>query len=136
MKRKWPKFILVSVLLGSLAPIVGRTQETKTSTTITYPFHASGERSKQIIENYRTIEIGMSVDQVNTIIGPPDENLPLFEPKIFKPLQIGRTHWYLLQRLTETGSANDKAEKLVRISYDTNWKVIRVDHRGFDEKNR
>lgn len=102
MKKRYLGSILVSVLFGGLLPIVGQAQETSTSKTSTYPFYASVERSKQIIENYRTVDIGMTVDQVKTILGSPDEDLPLFEPKIYKPKQVGRTHWYLLQRLAET----------------------------------
>lgn len=69
-------------------------------------------------------------------MGAPDETSPLYEPKTYKPKQIGHNHWYLIQRKAEKGSVVEKDEKLVRICYDLNWKVIHVDHWGFDEEQR
>jgi hypothetical protein len=98
---------------------------------ITYPFKASEERVKVIESEYKRITPGVSATEVIKLLGKPDETHPLFEPKIKNPNQIGFTHWYLIQRLKEVGSMNEKQEKLVRISYDLNWNVTAVDHWGF-----
>ena len=74
----------------------------------------------------------MSPRQVQSLLGEPDEIRPLYEPKIWNAKQIGYTHWFLIQRRTDKGSEDAKDEKLVRISYDLNWKVLRIDHWGFD----
>lgn len=100
----------------------------------TYPYYASKERAAQIKDNYAKTQIGMVPKQVKELLGEPDEIHPLFEPKINNPKQIGTTHWFIIQRKTDNGSPNDQDEKLVRISYDLNWKVTRIDKWGFDEQ--
>ncbi len=99
---------------------------------ISYPYDASKERAQQIKDNYEKIQPGMTAQQVKSLLGEPDEIWPLYEPKPLESKQIGYTHWFLIQRRTDKGSEKDKDEKLVRISYDLNWKVLRVDHWGFD----
>ena len=100
--------------------------------TISYTYYASNQRATRIKNNYLKVETGMTLQQVKAILGEPDETLPLYEPKIKNPKQIGHTAWYLIQRKTDNGSVNDKDEKLVRLSYDLNWKVSGIDHWGFD----
>ena len=75
----------------------------------------------------------MTLQQVKRILGDPDEIRPLYELEIYKPKQIGYTHWYLIQRKIVKGSQNERDEKLVRVSYDLNWTVTHIDHWGFDE---
>ena len=101
---------------------------------LTYPYHATDERTQRIKGNYRRIAVGMNANQVEAILGAPDKELPLFEPKISKPRQIGRTQWYFVQRLKAYGSASETADILVRVSYDLKGHVTRIDHWGFDEK--
>jgi len=103
---------------------------------ISYPYFATKERSDQIRNNYESIQLGMTPEQVKVLLGEPDETQPLFEPNIKNAKQVGNTHWFLIQRKTDKGSVNAKDEKLVRISYDLNGKVTRVDHWGFDERKR
>jgi outer membrane protein assembly factor BamE (lipoprotein component of BamABCDE complex) len=111
-------------------------QNTTNNKTILYPYYASENRVEQIKNNYRKVKSGMTPEQVKSLLGEPDETHPLYEPKILNPKQIGNTHWFIIQRKTAKGSVKDKDEKLVRISYDLNWKVIGIDHWGFDDKNR
>lgn len=99
---------------------------------ITYPYYASKQRSDQIRENYNKIKTGLSLQKVKSIMGLPDEEKPLYEPRIYKPKQIGYSHWYLIQRKSDKGSIIEKDEKLVRVLYDLQWKVIQIDHWGFD----
>ncbi len=100
--------------------------------TMVYPYIASKQRTSQIKENYRKIKIGMNKGEVRTILGEPDEILPLYEPIKMNPGQIGSTYWYLIQRMSGRGSVAGKDEKLVRISFNLNEKVTGVDHWGFE----
>ena len=86
----------------------------------TYPYYASKQKSSRIKGNYTKIQKGMTSKQVQQLLGEPDEIRPLSEPNILDPKQIGYTHWYLIQRKTDTGSQNDGDEKLVRVSCDLN----------------
>jgi hypothetical protein len=101
-----------------------------------YPYYASEQRTAQIKSSYKQIQKGMTTEQVKKLLGEPDEIRPAYEPEIWNPNQIGYTHWYLIQRKTDTGSQNDRDEKLVRIFYDFKWSVVKVDHWGFDERKR
>jgi hypothetical protein len=76
----------------------------------------------------------MTVEQVKSVLGDPDEIKELYEPKIKTPKQIGNTYWYIIQRLQESGSAVDKAEKLVRVSFSLKGRVTAIDYWGFDVK--
>ncbi|NTV12770.1 MAG: hypothetical protein HGA96_02360 [Desulfobulbaceae bacterium] len=134
MTKIWIHIILVSVFICGLELTTSVAQQVDRS-TITYPYYASQERQQQIRDNYRRIEVGMDVKQVESFLGTPDEDHLLYAPKIFNSRQIGHTHWYLIQRLIDRGSVNGKGEQLVRVSFDFKWKVIGVDHWGFDEKN-
>jgi len=120
----------------TLKPFMSNTPPMLERLISAYPFYASKQRADQIKGNYKKIQIGMTPQQVKQLLGEPDEIRPFYEPKIYKPKQIGYTHWYLIQRKTDKGSRNDKDEKLVRVFYDLNWIVTRVDHWGFDEQQR
>ncbi len=78
----------------------------------------------------------MAPQEIESLLGEPDETHPLYEAKISNAKQIGYTQWFLIQRRTDKGSVKDKDEKLVRVSYDLDWKVTVVEHWGFDDKNR
>ncbi len=119
MQKSYKYFL---VLLLSVAPI-----KLVTATDITYPYYATPERAKAINSGYHKIKIGLTVNEVVNIIGKPDEIHDLREPIKINGKKIGFTYWYLLQRIQENGSQNDKNERLVRVSFDLNGKVFRVD---------
>jgi hypothetical protein len=96
----------------------------------TYPHVASAEQAARIKKGYQQITAGMSPAEVITILGQPDEIRPLYESKIPNVNLIGYTHWYVLRRLADNGSANDQDASLVRISYDLNNRVMAVDQWG------
>jgi hypothetical protein len=98
---------------------------------VIYPYHASEERAKIIYSNWAKIKENMKESAVVDILGKPDQILPLYEPQVKNSKQIGYSQWYLIQRLKEHGSVNEKGEKLVRISYDMHGIVTQVDHWGF-----
>jgi hypothetical protein len=92
-----------------------------------YPFVAPPERAAAITANYTKIKNGITADQVESVLGVPDEVRPLYEPKLKNGKAIGYTYWYVLRRAREKGSVKEKDESLVRVSFDTNGKVTRVD---------
>ena len=92
-----------------------------------YPFVATQERHKAIIDNYQRITPGMTVAEVEAILGAPDEVRPLYEPKIETGKQIGHTFWYVLQRSKESGSVEEKGESVVRIAFQLDGTVTAVD---------
>lgn len=102
---------------------------------IKYPYIATPARAEKIKNEYKNIIVGMSAEQVLGVLNLPDRTHPLYEPKIYKPDQIGYTHWYLIQQMKEFGSVKEKKEILVRVSYNLNWIVIKLDDWGFDEYN-
>lgn len=126
--------VFLSVLLS--AEIGCAAKSIEESKIASYPYFATHERIAQIKGNYRKVQLGMTSEEVKSILGDPDETRPLYEPKIWNAKQIGYTHWFLIQRKVAEGSANDRDEKLVRVSYDLNWKVTHVHHWGFDEEKR
>jgi outer membrane protein assembly factor BamE (lipoprotein component of BamABCDE complex) len=73
----------------------------------------------------------MTRTQVVTILGEPEEIRPLYEPKIWNAKRIGTTYWFIIERRKPSGSVNERAEKLVRVAFDLNQLVTRVDHWGF-----
>jgi len=96
-----------------------------------YPYFASNERSELIINGYTKVLIGDSEEVALKKLANPDEIRELYEAKIYKPKVIGKTYWYILQRISSSGSVNEKKEKLVRITFDLQNKVTHVDHWGF-----
>ena len=97
-----------------------------------YPFLASKERSASIRGNYRRVAVSMSSSDVRVIVGDPDEILPLYEPVIKSGKLIGYTYWYVIRRLVANGSVSEKKEALVRISFNLDDRVSRVDGWGLD----
>jgi hypothetical protein len=96
-----------------------------------YPFFASDERARAIRDSYQRVAVGMSPEEVASILGAPDEIRALHEPKIKNAKVIGYTHWYLIRRMVASGSQKDMEESLVRVSYGLDDHVMRVDAWGF-----
>jgi hypothetical protein len=97
----------------------------------TYPFETSPERAETIRTEYKRVMLGMEPNAVMVILGEPDEIGPLYEPVKVHAKHIGYTYWYVIKRATPNGSADDKQEALVRISFDINVRVNHVVHWGF-----
>jgi len=118
--------LTVLILFLSLTKAVADVQYVEKRIT-TYPFVATPERSVAILTKYTQIENGMTAKQVESVLGIPDEIRPLYEPKIKQARLIGHTYWYILRHMMEHGSANEKNESLVRISFDNSGIVTHVD---------
>lgn len=131
MKNKYI-YCMAIVILAFIAS-ESFAQNVTHSKNIKYPYHASKERTAQITSNYKKIKEGMTPQQVKSLLGEPDETCPLYEPKIWKPKQVGYSQWFIIQRNCENGSVKEKDEILVGIRYDLQWKVAAVDHWGFDK---
>ena len=101
-----------------------------------YPFIAKPERAALIRSQYKRVKTGMSSEDVQQLLGEPDEVRPVFEPRILNSRLIGYSHWYVIRRLAKSGSVNDKNEALVRVTYDRSDRVTRVDDWGLDDAPR
>ena len=123
--------LIFGIILLTLFSSFSYSSELVINKSINYPYRATTDRAETISSEYKKINIGMSAKETIEILGTPDLTKPLIEAKIKNANQIGFTHWYLIQRLQENGSVNEKQEKLVRVSYDLNWKVIAIDNWGF-----
>lgn len=100
-----------------------------------YPFIASEERATAIRNNYKHVVVGMTSIDVQRILDDPDEIRPLFEPVAIEGKLIGYTYWYVIRRLTPSGSVDEKKEALVRISFSLEDRVTRIDNWGLVDNN-
>jgi outer membrane protein assembly factor BamE (lipoprotein component of BamABCDE complex) len=123
MKRRI-LFLTVSWALAFLPHLVH-------SATLNYPYVANPQRRSVIEQGYKKIEKGMTSKQVEEQLGEPDEIRPLYEPRVKNGKKIGVTYWYIIERKQRSGSVKERAEKLVRVSFNLKDRVTRVDHWGF-----
>lgn len=96
----------------------------------TYPYQASAERIHFIQSAGMQIQTGMDVSEVVDILGPPDEVRILYAPVKTDADPVGHSYWYVVRRLAPSGSAVDRQEQAVRVIFDVNAKVTRVDGIG------
>ena len=94
------------------------------------PFVASDERAARIRGKYHEVTAGMIVSGVKLLLGEPDEVRPLYEADGESGKLLGHTFSYVLRRWEADGSAAEKNEELVRVSFDLSGKVTRVDYQG------
>jgi hypothetical protein len=95
-----------------------------------YPFIANSERAATIRNGYKRITVGMTPAEVAAVLGESDEIRSLYEPKIKDGNVAGYTHWYIIRRLVKSGSADKKQESLVRVSFNLNDRVTKIDAWG------
>jgi hypothetical protein len=93
---------------------------------ITYPYSASAERAAFILNGYLLVKVGMSQAEVDEIFPGPDEVNPVYDA-VKQGEKIGYSHVYLLKREQKHGSMNERKEHLVRIGFDLNHRVVRID---------
>lgn len=103
------------------------------SKKISYPYIASKERAEHIQRNWKNVKTKMSASEVKYFLGEPDDEQPLYGPRTKNAKIIGKTYWYLIQRLQENGTVNEKKEKLIRVSFDLEDKVTRVESWGLEQ---
>lgn len=125
--KKALQIIIVNMTL--VAASLSFAQDVILEMKVKYPYVAPPERKKAIISNYKVVSEGMTSDVVVQILGKPDEIIKLYEPKIIEPKQIGYTYWYYIER---ESPKNRVKEKLVRVSFDMNYHVMKVAKWGFE----
>lgn len=96
----------------------------------TYPFIATPERAETIRRGLTNIYVGMSRPEAVAVLGEPDEVYPLYVPRHKHGKVIGYTQWYIAQRLVKNGSANQKQESLLRLTFSLSNKVSKIDSWG------
>ena len=92
---------------------------------LSYPYIANDARANLIKTQYETIRLGDSELTVLDKLPNPDETRDLYEPKI-----TGKTYFYIIQRMVESGSVNEQNEKLVRVTFNLDGRVTRVHNWG------
>jgi hypothetical protein len=105
--------------------------------SISYPYIATDKREAVIIDNMNRLEKGMSIYQVVEILTEPDEVNPTYKAVKSKSGNniVGFSVVYILKRAQNTGSVNNKAEKLIRIHFNITGDLISahaVDIDGFE----
>jgi hypothetical protein len=93
---------------------------------ISYPYVASKERSHSITKAMNTLIKGMRVAQVIDLLQAPDEVHYTYKAIKSKSARkpIGFSMVYLLERRKPSGSVLEKAERLIRIHFDTHQQLI------------
>ncbi|NOT89688.1 MAG: hypothetical protein HOP03_16130 [Lysobacter sp.] len=121
---------VLALLLSAAGMASGMSGDERVITA--YPHVAAPERAATIRAGYVRIKPGMSSAEVRNLMGEPDEIRPLYAPMAKKPDAIGQTCWYVLQRLAEHGSQNERQESAVRVSFDLQGVVTAVDAWGLE----
>lgn len=101
--------------------------------TIKYPYHASPEKEKNIIENAKKVLNGMSSENVKKVLGEPDEiNQTYSTPEEMRSKSpSGFSYIYLIQRMKELGTISQRNERLLRVYFDKDGRVSRTERIGF-----
>lgn len=120
-------FLVLTITLTGCSSTSNTTQGNFSN--MEYPYRVSHERRNQIINSVSKIRVGMTIDEVQKFAGAPDSILPLYEPQMKTPQQIGKTFWYFI-RIDAPDRRADAA--LVRVSTDLNGMVTKLEHWGFE----
>jgi hypothetical protein len=126
------------VLIGILGTLIGCSEKEPAASgaasssgqfnrVTMYPYYASKEQCSRIRNNWKLIEVGASAARVKELLGEPDQINPTYEPQIKNPRQIGYSYVYLLRALRGSGSVDEIQASLVRIHFDLDGRVARVD---------
>jgi len=97
-----------------------------------YPYVAPPERQAEIRNGMAKLTIGMTPADVEALMGKPDEVHELYD-RIKNAKPVGYTWWFIIQRKADSGSVAEKAEKLVRVSFNLKDTVTRVDWWGMED---
>lgn len=95
-----------------------------------YPSVATQVHAAKIRSGFPAIAVGMAPADVVAILGEPDELHPLYEPSAKNGKIIGYTYWYVVQRIARQGSAIEKQESVVRVSFALDDRVSKIDAWG------
>jgi hypothetical protein len=119
------KNILI-ILLGLLGSLNSFSQENNTSENkinndiIEYPYSASKQRENMIYDNMNNLKLGMNKKEVVQLLTLPDEINVTYTSNVTAKDTIGFSYVYIIERKQKDGSQNEKAERLIRIHFNTN----------------
>ena len=82
------------------------------------------ERWARVLAKREMVSAGMTQAQVRELLGNPDEEGPLFEPKIYRPRTIGSSWFYMKDPRPRPGELS----AAVVVRFDLDRKVIGVDN--------
>ncbi|MCP4228922.1 MAG: hypothetical protein GY771_02080 [bacterium] len=129
------RYVFLTALIGSAILIAGCSQtRSGDGSDIDYPYYAPQERRDTIENGCGELRLGMYADELKGTLGEPDEINDTYRPedKVAKsPKPIGYSYVYLIQRLQAKGSAAEKDEILLRLHFDPEDKLTRIDRAGF-----
>ena len=99
---------------------------------INYPYYASEQRSKAIIDGVRKLVAGMPSTEVVKIMGEPDEITKTYQTldAMQKGQSSGYSYVYLLQRKSALGSIVERQEKLYKLNFNLNDVLLKVEAEG------
>ncbi|HUE73545.1 MAG TPA: hypothetical protein VMP01_21895 [Pirellulaceae bacterium] len=114
--------LIVLVAVGHPVLFAGCSGTHSPSTPVPKRITTTPARKAEILQAAGEVKPGMTPMEVEQLVGKPDEVLPLYEPVIKNPKQIGTTHWYIIE-----GSADELSHsKAVRVSFDLEDRVTSV----------
>jgi hypothetical protein len=128
------KSVLITMFLTGIVFYMGCSFIAGDGGKITYPYYAPQERRDTIENGCDELRTGMYAAEVKGILGEPDEINDTYRPedKLAKnPKPAGYSYVYLIQRIQEEGSAAEKDEILLRLHFDLEDKLFRIDRNGF-----
>lgn len=100
---------------------------------LVYPYTAPADKESRVLSAVHSIRLGMHVQDVQRLLGVPDEINKTYEPKYRSPKEIGKSFVYVLARKAAKGSMLEKSERLVRIHFNLDDLVTRVTSVGIPE---
>ena len=124
------KNYILLALIGLTSTFCSCSQENKTmknkvyNAQIEYPYVASQQRTNIIFDNMNNLKLEMNKKEVVQLLTLPDEINATYPSNVTAKDTIGFSYVYIIERKKENGSYNEKAEKLIRIHFDTNEKLV------------
>lgn len=92
------------------------------------PFVADEARQASIRQAMAGLSLGMDALAVHALAGLPDALHPLYPPnKSPGVAPIGWSYTFLLTRMAEHGSAVERGERLVRLGFDLDERLVQLD---------
>ncbi|UDQ97167.1 hypothetical protein AAEX28_08975 [Lentisphaerota bacterium WC36G] len=94
------------------------------------PYKASAERFQQIINAQRVLRVNDTEERVLKIAGEPDEVRNISTSLDSTGERVGYAFIYLIQRQSEHGSIIQRGEKNLKIIFNNNNIVTRIESNG------
>jgi len=130
MKRYF--FILWGIGLLAWTSGCNSEMDSGSADPLQYPYHAPPEKADRITRCYRQLKNGMTQPEVVKLMGEPEEKNQLYKSAAeFEQRKASGEIWvYLLQRLQPYGGITERKEQAVRLEFDKQQKLQRIDTVG------